>query len=777
MGEAVSKKLDLYLEKVIAKMNLDEAQRLDVEREFRAHLDEAIREGMNKGLTEDQAETEAILAFGQPSLIARQFGVSHGYGWFVFERICFSYVLYVVLKIYSESRLLAISISLLFLYRCLWNKIEINGTLHIRRLFRRTINIPFEQIKRVTFEKGHLWGRRRLILAHTQGQIKISSRLRNFRCAALALDTLCPNAMDTKVAEYINRLKIRIKKETKTFKIGTTIYWMVVLALFLIGFFPLWNMEGISIFLPISLLLLFPGLVFQALRHTDRSKVGLSWILALISFIYVFILSLSVIISFPFYPQHISLGLFFIVSAALILVWWRGKRLYLPIILVSFIILFLLLKFIIVPPTWKGEVKTLCSMERIFWRGLWSKDKTFFSIVGTDSNEDQFQPQLLIATEKESHLIPLTKGSAEDWDFSPISKDDSILLFYNPPLGSKEVEKRASSEAYIYDQPKGLSQISNLPEKAYFRRHLSLYHALSPNDSYMLTPIMEIMDKVEKNWRLKPAFLNLKTGKVITFEGLYLGRLMGWINESTYEIIHETYDEKEKETSIEIWHLDIERGEKKCIAEYKLKGSIYFAELTENPYIPVRLIQNNQLALMNKYTGDISSSAVQNAEENLYSSSKMSWCSEKEYLACIVSTDKENEIVIISPDRIIKKIPVSLSEDIISISLSPDGSKILMTYKYLGRYIRLGRHILVSNLHFRMIDIVRDKVTEIESLNLIQTLYSWMIEMFGESYIHWSPDSRSVAYIIGSTTIKNNKAKNSFELHLAKYEDWAEKNL
>jgi hypothetical protein len=85
----MSAKLDLYIEKLVEKMNLDEVQRVEVEKEIRGHLDEAISKGIRAGLSEEEAEKEALLAFGEPSFLGRQFGIVSGYGWWVFE-ICAS---------------------------------------------------------------------------------------------------------------------------------------------------------------------------------------------------------------------------------------------------------------------------------------------------------------------------------------------------------------------------------------------------------------------------------------------------------------------------------------------------------------------------------------------------------------------------------------------------------------------------------------------------------------------------------------------------------------
>jgi len=761
----VTKKLDLYLEKIIAKMNLDDAQRESVEREFRAHLEEAIREGTEKGLTQNQAETEAMLSFGQPSVIARQFGVTHGYAWFVFERFCVSFILYLLLK-GIFPRIIAAPLGILFFVSIIWNKIEVNGTLHIRRLFRRSLNIPFEDIKNVVFEKGHLWGKRRLRLNHVNGTLKISYHIRNFRCAAMALDVLCPDAVDPKVSGFIKRLKLRIRKETSKFRWGISIYWIMVLILYLVSFPWIWSMKGISVFFPISLILLFPGLIFQALRHTDRSKVGICWILTFVSLVYVSLYILAILISFCS-QQYMSLGFFFILSFALITVWWKGKRSRLLLVCGGALILFLLMKFIPSSTIWKGEIKTIASVDGICWKNIISKDNTLYSLVSKEVEGNKFDTNLLITTERDSTIIPLNKGDIGYWHVSPMNKPGYVALMYIPTSNSFEGWKQGNSEFYIYNPNTGLSLISGLPENAYsFPWELN---CISPGDQYIVTPIREITDNEKSSCRSMPAFVHLTTKKCITFEGIYIGFLHGWIDENTYEIIRREYNEKEKENQYEIWHLNLETGEIKLKGKCRLKGEFLISRWAKGTYIPIHSESKKECAIMNKFTGEISSPVVQDVK--VFNLLKTIWCPEKEYLACVASTQHKNEIVVIAPDRIIKTIPIPISVYIGNIKISPDGTKIIIAYIYSKRFL------IFPNLHYQIIDLASDQVTEIDRLNLRQTLQSWLVEFNPVNYFNWQSDSRSVFYFVNTFNLIKGKSKTHFEVRKANYEDWAEENL
>jgi len=72
VGRAVTF-LDDYVDRVLAGFELDDARRPEVERELRAHLDEAVATRMQRGLSREEAEREAAAAFGQSGMLAGMF--------------------------------------------------------------------------------------------------------------------------------------------------------------------------------------------------------------------------------------------------------------------------------------------------------------------------------------------------------------------------------------------------------------------------------------------------------------------------------------------------------------------------------------------------------------------------------------------------------------------------------------------------------------------------------------------------------------------------------
>ncbi|MBN1901992.1 hypothetical protein JW926_11775 [Candidatus Sumerlaeota bacterium] len=446
----MSKKLDLYLEKIIAKMNLDDAQREGVEREFRAHLEEAVREGVEKGLTEDEAETEAMLAFGQPSVIARQFGITHGYGWFVFERICFSFVIYLILSLFSKNRIFGIIISILFLARYLWNKIEINGTLRIRRIFRKTINIPFERIKRVTFEKGHLWGTRRIMLFYSEKKASLSPRLRNFRCAALALDVLCPDALESGVREFFKRISLRVPRERKWVRHALTVYWLMILILYSISLSGLLRVERISPLVLISWILFLSGIIFQAIYINNKSQKGISWFLL---FIFIFYLTNTVVLVLSYRSEYIrwlSPGFSLITICALLSLIWKGKRIHLVILVLFTLLLLIPIKFILPPTKWEGEINYLLkdknypvSLSQIHWK---DNGSLCFLLSSNDRYDFLNMEDQMI---KEAPFKDIGKEKGYWWITGKNTSKD-LTLIYAPSRNNVQSWKDNPGAFYLY---------------------------------------------------------------------------------------------------------------------------------------------------------------------------------------------------------------------------------------------------------------------------------------------------------------------------------------
>lgn len=330
MGRVVSNVIDLYIEKLLAKMVVDDDQRAAIEREIRSHLEEAAAAAVEKGLTPEQAEREAVLAFGQPSVVARQFGFWRGAGWLLFERAAFAVLVYLVVWRLLDWWPVA-TVMMIVMFATLWKRIELKNGLVIHRPFRRQLRIPFDSIENIKLERAHLLGFRRIIVRFSGGRVRLSFRMRGMRAAGLALTIFAGDRVDEGVWRYVSRLKLRIRREAPAFKIAMSVIWIAIAWTAAAGLPWLWPGYGIRPVLVIACIASIIVLVFQALLHCDRSKVGLCWLLVIPTAVAILAMVAGLFLALPDAARTGFLIFNAVIVSALLTVWWRGKRLILVI--------------------------------------------------------------------------------------------------------------------------------------------------------------------------------------------------------------------------------------------------------------------------------------------------------------------------------------------------------------------------------------------------------------------------------------------------------------
>ena len=327
--------IDLYLENVLSRMVVDDAQRAAIEKELRSHLEEAAATAQTKGLSREDAEREAVLAFGQLSIIARQFGFWRGAGWFYFERIAAGFFIWyfgrLLVSRWIEGTYVPIVFALIigvWIFRSLYERIEVNGGLKVYLFPFRTFLIPFDGIERVSFEKGHILGWRNLLVRYAGTEAKISTKIRGMRAAGLALESLVGDRVDEKVKTRLRRLRLRMRREPFVLKVALTAGWLATAVLAVVGMPLVWSGYGITYCYACSFGLSLLVLGLQMEFHGNRAKKGLCILLAIVLFF-----SLGTIagliggrigVTRVFYIVFLSA--IFVAGAT---IWWRWRRSYL----------------------------------------------------------------------------------------------------------------------------------------------------------------------------------------------------------------------------------------------------------------------------------------------------------------------------------------------------------------------------------------------------------------------------------------------------------------
>lgn len=337
----MSKRLDLCVEKILARMIIDNDQRGKIEAELRDHLDELVAAARVRGLNEDDAEAEAIRQFGDSSALARAFNLPGGRFWVYFDSVILAGMLSFIWAMVPDPDHIPWSVklfgawlifALLVLWRKLWAKIELNGGILIRPKFGRAHHIEFSQLTAVHTAKGHLFGTPDVVFEYEGRKVTLPATARGMRAACLAIETLVPGVFESNLMERMRKLRSRLAAETLMFQVAATVFWWVAIGFYLIGVRFLWAGEGLpwpsAIGLAIGFLL---GLI-QAWRLPNRARAAFLNLTAVALFAALMTTLGATFSGNPILIRQSAVITFMAMGFGLILTWWNGRRVTLLVI-------------------------------------------------------------------------------------------------------------------------------------------------------------------------------------------------------------------------------------------------------------------------------------------------------------------------------------------------------------------------------------------------------------------------------------------------------------
>jgi hypothetical protein len=780
----MSKRLDLFTEKILSGMIVDDVQRAEIEREVGSHLREAVEEGRQRGLPEDLAEEEAMLQFGRPSIIAARFKMRSGLGWFLFERLAFVALLtclcYLFGSLDSEAPVWAApllygSIFTVFLIaKPLWDRIEVNGGLFVKRLFRRSVTIPFEDISDVVLGRGHLFGARRLIVRFEGGKTAISSKTRGMRVCALALDALAPEALNENVGAYLRRRFRRLRVEGPWFIRLAGAAWLIILGLFLAGAAPLWHGEGLTwlmaIAWPAALILVF----IQGTRHTDRARAGLCWALTI-----SFLLSLGPVAIGLFFGSAFHCrwaATLFALSGGLALsaLWWRGRRL-------TLLAVACLAGILAVGSMWaipselpfETEIVGPVLDGRGPYQFQWldgGRGAAMLFLASPDEVEYD-RPSPIPAGDREKsgtflwvrfpdgETVTRRLGKSMDWEFAPGREKDELMLCRQFDEDEPLRDKVWRSEMFVVDQGGELRRVETLPRESYdfTFRLLCGEDVWSPDGAYLLTTMPEEGDDYENGF--KAVAVETASGNVTAFTALSTWQAMRWIDDRRFESVYIDWPEEETPSASEtgsetivVYEMDATTGASEVLREFALAPGEHARPLLGGRYAMVspsgdshETVAVSALALMDLSDGrriDLPPRGTKKFGWNF------NWNPQAQrlvYAAAPAPGEDGASLVVASPEEgVAGRLRLPGRNDFSLFTLSPDGGQVF--------YVRrsLSKAFVVSGLPWCEVwNVDTGEVAKIKPLNPAAAVLSFLMSSGG--YVpydlpSWAPDGRSVVF-------------------------------
>lgn len=330
----MSRRLDVCVENILARMTLEDEQRLAVEVELHGHLDDLINECGRRGLDVNEAEAEAIRHFDDAPLLARLYNLSGGRYWRIVQRsIPMAFISLLLFLGYKDPVVFGImwlGLTAIRAYPILRVKAGVDHGLILSPLLRPSRRIDWNRITRVRLESGHLFGARRIVIEYDGGKIAMPASAHGMRAAALALRAMRPEIIEPGALEYLLRFHSALVYEPIKRRLLASMGWLWILASYSLVFRVLWDGIGYpngSIGL-LPVLLIVP---YQTRRLPDRPRAAvLNLLITILSFATLATLGASVFGNVYFVRQMVIISMM-CMALGLMFTWWRAGRIALLI--------------------------------------------------------------------------------------------------------------------------------------------------------------------------------------------------------------------------------------------------------------------------------------------------------------------------------------------------------------------------------------------------------------------------------------------------------------
>jgi hypothetical protein len=747
----MSERLDLYVEKILSRIVVDDAQRREIEHEIREHIRLAVAEAESRVLPTHLAEEEAMRLFGEPSFLARHFKANAGMGWFIFERASLS-ILFGLLPLaialsngmsFDRVRMslpFIVGMPLMTLLGSFWPRVEVNGGLLVRQLPFVSRRFAFDEIRKVAFEKSHLFGGRRIVLKCSGGTVRLSENAMGMRAAGLALAVLVEDKMEKKVADFLRSLRLRIRVETVTQRIVLTACWCAVFILWGFSFAALWK-EGSVPWISLGALAgSLTVLRSQAIRHADSARAGLCCLSALVLLLSMVGMLYGIAAGEIIWTRRMGILFSFSIAFPLLLLWWKGTRGAL-VAWGATGLLAVAAAGVIVPPESTNRRETLARFPCVPMAVRVIEGER--AVCGILFGGEDFSILGVIGADREPNYIRLDGGS---WVFFASRQDKDILLYRS---GMSMEETCLCRFRNLCD----IQPVTTLPSNWYSPpAHFSRQLAWSPSGKFLLTAIRT---GTEKTKRQNPGIVavEIETGKMVRFDNSPSAFISKWLDENRFECVSISYPElleklknPDAPTSIEIREFDIASGTSRL--EYSHSLVLALNERLSPLPGSTQVLWSTSSDEKEGSTSNTFLVDLRNLERrDLGRMDCCSWSANAGILAYLrLCHPDENScaLTLLSPERgIIKEKVFSSQSSFLGIQISPDGKKIL--------YFRRSESpsLIGGLLQCELWDSETGRIEKIQTIGVTQGTWFlvWGKGVFSAndtSLWQWMPDSKSV---------------------------------
>ena len=491
-------RLDAYIQSVMSRMGLEDAQRAEIEQELRAPLDRMVEAVLAKGLTRDQAERHTLLAAKQSAFLFKYFGIAPRNIWSYFEYIsaflCAAIALIFAppfIRGFSETSgypsayfyVFALLLVLVYgLYNQGYRRVEIRGGLYVHRSGKKHRFIPFDTIKRIRFPRLTLIATG-IVIETADKPVTLERWFNGFPGAAAALLAFASDKMDKKARQYLTKFKrgIVVPCESRRVQFILKLLWAFIIVSFLIFVRPLWEGFGFGLSLAVVLVAATIIICLQGRIHADTVKRGLCILLSLILLVAIATF-VCVILGATSYARWLSAGLLAMIISAVVVLWWRWSR----AVLVGLLTLGALLVFssrFLFPALYVREPTPLVLEANSPFQILGSDGPiVWLGAYEDDTGEETFPALRAVYLNGEIRSIKLEKPG--HWELMPATPFREPCLLRKIPHHPEPIR-----EVHIYDQEisAAIKVVSLPPGNEPSWLHFSLFPIWSPDAKYLIT--------------------------------------------------------------------------------------------------------------------------------------------------------------------------------------------------------------------------------------------------------------------------------------------------